>query len=525
MTITIKPDENNMKAVMYSRVSSREQEEGYSLDAQVKLISAYSERNGIEIVKNYKCSETAKKEDRKVFTEMLEFLKAHSDVELLLCEKVDRLLRGNLKDRVEIDDLVNQFRKKIIFVKDGGSYSVDSKSTEKLTYGIQAELAKFYLNNLSDEVKKGLTEKASRGEYPGSPPFGYIRKEKKILAHPETSMIAKKMFELYATGSYSIRQMRDYLVEEGMAKKLNGGILGSSDIGHHLRNPFYYGEFRWKDKLYPSKSSYEPLISKDLWDKVQEVLDDQNKPRTRKHNFNFTMLLRCGECGYSVTAEKKTKFYPKTNRKAEYTYYHCTRPNSSDIKCHQKPITQKELENQLTQIVDNIAITKEIVEILKDILRDSSTEEHQYHIDAVKTLTGQYTDLQEKKKRLLDGYLDRAIKADVYKKKEEELETELRAVESKLQKHKEGNKAYYDQIENFIELCHQAPLLFRRSSPKLKRELLRYVVSDLRLMDRKVLCTYAFPFSELLKTKEDGNWQGRQDSDLDERFWRPPCYH
>lgn len=508
----VKPDEDDMKAVLYARVSSREQEEGYSLEAQKKLIESYADRNNIEIVKQFVCSESAKYEDRKIFSEILSFLKSHSEVELLLCEKVDRLLRGNLKDRVEIDDLVNQFRKKIIFVKDGGSYSVDSKSTEKLTYGIQAELAKFYLNNLSDEVKKGLTEKASRGEYPGSPPFGYIRKEKMILAHPQTSMVAKKMFELYATGSYSIRQLRDYLVKEGLAKKLNGGILGSSDIGHHLRNPFYYGEFRWKDKLYPSKGTYEPLLSKDLWDKVQEVLDDQNKPRTRKHNFNFTMLLRCGECGYSVTAEKKTKFYPKTNRKAEYTYYHCTRPKSSDVKCHQKPITQEELEEQLVQIVDNIAITKEIVEILKDILRDSSTEEHQYHIDVVKALTSQYTDLQEKKKRLLDGYLEGVIKNEDYRQKESGLDVEFRTIESQLQKHKEGNKAYYDQIENFIELCHQAPLLFRRSSPKLKRELLRYVVSDLRLMDRKVLCTYIFPFSELLKTKQNGNWQACLDS-------------
>ncbi len=502
-----------MKAVLYARVSSREQEQGYSLAAQVKLIKDYVQRNGIEVVKEFVCSESAKEDGRKVFLEMVEFLKMKPDVELLLCEKVDRLLRGNLKDRVEVDDLVTKYDKKVVFVKDGTSYSSDSKSTEKLTYGIQAELARFYLNNLSDEVKKGLTEKASRGEYPGSPPFGYIRKEKKILAHPETSMVAKKMFELYATGSYSIRQLRDYLVKEGLAKKLNGGILGSSDIGHMLRNPFYYGDFRWTGKLYPSKGDYEPLLSRDLWNKVQEVLDNQNKPRTRKHNFNFTMLLRCGECGYSVTAEKKTKFYPKTNRKAEYTYYHCTRPKSSDVKCHQKPITEDEMVNQLTEIVDRISITNEVVELLKDILRQSTVEEHQYHLDAVTALNGQYENLQEKKKRLLNGYLEGAIKVGTYQTKDDELEIEIRDMEAKLQKHKEGNKAYYDQIENFIELCHQAPLLFRRSSPKLKREFLRYVVSDLRLMDRKVLCTYAFPFSELLKTKENGNWQGWMESD------------
>ncbi|MEK7150778.1 MAG: recombinase family protein, partial [Patescibacteria group bacterium] len=504
MKISLKPDGEKMKAVMYARVSSREQEQGYSLAAQVKLIKDYAQRSGIEVVKEFVCSESAKGDGRKVFSEMIECLKSNLTIEAVLCEKVDRLLRGNLKDRVEIDDLINKFGKKVIFVKDGTSLSVDSKSTEKLTYGIQAELARFYLNNLSDEVKKGLTEKASRGEYPGSPPFGYVRKEGKVLVHSQTSIATKKAFEWFATGSFSIRQLRNRLVEEGLAKKLNSGILGSSDIGHMLRNPFYYGEFRWTGKLYPSKGDYESLISRDLWDKVQEVLNNQNKPRTRKHNFNFTMLLKCGECGYSVTAEKKTKFYPKTNRKAEYTYYHCTRPKSSGIKCHQKPITEGEMVDQLTEVVDRVSITDEVVEILKDILRRSTVEEHQYHLDAVTALNGQYKGLQEKKKRLLDGYLEGAVKAGTYQVKDDDLEGEIRDVEAKLQKHKEGNRAYYEQIENFVELCYTAPQLFRRSSTRLKRELLRYVVSDLYLIDRKVRCTYKFPFSELLKTKENG---------------------
>ena len=514
-----------MKAVLYARVSSREQEQGYSLAAQTKLIKDYAERNGVEIIRQFVCSESAKEDGRKVFSEMVEFLKTKPDVELLLCEKVDRLLRGNLKDRVEVDDLVSKYEKKVVFVKDGTSYSGDSKSTEKLTYGIQAELARFYLNNLSDEVKKGLTEKASRGEYPGTPPFGYVRKEGKILVHPETSVAVRKAFEWYASGSYSIRQLRNKLVAEGLATKLNKGILGSSDVGHMLRNPFYYGEFRWNGKVYPSNSTYEPLMSRDLWNRVQETLDEQNKPRTRRHNFNFTMLLRCGECGYSVTAEKKTKFYKKTDRKAEYTYYHCTRPDYGRIKCHQKPITEEEMVGQLTGIVDSISITEEVVELMKSILRKGVDEEHVYHTQAIEALSQRYKEFQEKKRRLLDGYLDGAVKEATYQEKDEELERELREVVAQREKHESGNRVYYEQIENFIEVCHRAPELFRSSSPKLKRELLRYVVSDLRLIDGKVLCTYKFPFSELLKTKENGNWQGRKESDLRHWFWRPRAYH
>lgn len=505
-----------MKAVLYARVSSREQEEGYSLDAQEKSIDSYASRNGIQIAKRFVCSESAKNDDRKIFSEMVNFLKTNPDVELLLCEKVDRLLRGSLKDRTEIDDLVNQHKKKIIFVKDGSSLTIDSKSTEKLTFGIQAELARFYLNNLSDEVKKGLTEKASRGEYPGSPPFGYYRKEGKVLVHPETSVALVKAFEWYASGSYSIRQLRNKLVDEGIATKLRGGILGSSDVGHMLRNPFYYGEFRWNERIYPNKSTYDLLVSRDLWDSVQEVLDDQNKPRTRKHNFNFTMLLRCGECGYSVTAEKKVKYYKTTDRRAEYTYYHCTRPDSGAVKCHQKPITEEEMVDQLTEIVDRIAITQDVVDQMKEILKGSMLEEHQYHAGAIGGLNTRYAELQERKRKLLDGYLDGAVKKETYQQKDDELEKELRDVLVQREKHEGGNKVYYDQIENFIEVCHQAPELFKSSSPKLKRELLRYVVSDLQLIDGKVLCIYKFPFSELLKTKENGNWQAWME---DIRTW------
>ncbi len=505
-----------MKIVAYYRVSSREQkEEGYSIEAQQKLVQLHAERRGFEIVKEFVEIETAKKTGRKVFTEMLGFIKDSSEIQGILCHKVDRLSR-NFRDVIIIDDLTNKVNDKVkpLFVED----DFPENASGKMTFGMKVVLAKYYSDNLSDEVKKGMREKVEQGGYPHKPPFGYAidasTMPHRIIPDPQASVAVQKAFEWYATSAYSIKQLRDKLIEEGLAKKHNGGVLGKGDIGNMLGKPFYYGWFKWKELLWDSKGSYQPLVSKDLWDKAQWVLDEQNKPRVRKHNFNFTMLMKCGECGYSVTAERKIKYYKTTDRTATYVYYRCTKPKSSPIKCSQKPITEDKLTKQLVGIIDAVGIDDKVLSLLKNILKESHTEEEEYHLNSIKSLREQQDALQNKLDRLLDGYLDGAVSKEIYDGKNRQLQQDKDNALRQLQRHEEGNKEYFEQIENFIELCHQAPALFRSSSPQLKRELLKFVVSDLILIDEIVRPNYKIPFSLILKTKENGNWSGREDLNL-----------
>ena len=151
-----------IEAVIYTRVSSREQQqEGFSLDAQGKLLREYANRNGIQIVKAFEDVETAKATGRKQFDEMMTHFRRNRSCRVLLVEKADRLYR-NLRDAVTVEDLDIE----VHLVKEGQTISKDSKSQAKFIHGINVAVARNYSENLREEVKKGMHEKASLGAFP-----------------------------------------------------------------------------------------------------------------------------------------------------------------------------------------------------------------------------------------------------------------------------------------------------------------------------------------------------------------------
>ena len=163
------PDPARKQAVIYARVSSKEQEkEGFSIPAQLKLLKEYAAANGFAVAQEYVDVETAKQTGRAAFGEMVAYLKAHPSVRVMLVEKTDRLYR-NLKDWVTVDELDVEMH----FPKEGVVLSRESRSSEKFMHGIKVLMAKNYIDNLSEETRKGMTEKAEQGYWPSVAPLGY----------------------------------------------------------------------------------------------------------------------------------------------------------------------------------------------------------------------------------------------------------------------------------------------------------------------------------------------------------------
>lgn len=512
----------NTKTVAYYRVSSREQkEEGYSIEAQQKRVKEYADKKGLEVAKEFIEIETAKKAGRKVFGEMIDFISSNENINGIIAHKVDRLCR-NFKDFTIVDELAI----KAFFVEE----EFAENATGKLTFGMKVLLAKHYIDNLSDEVKKGMREKVEQGGYPHKPPFGYSVDASvmphKIIPDQVESVIIQKIFEYYANGTYSIKLLKERLVKEDLGKKKNGHELAKSDLAKILRNPFYYGSFNWNGDIWSNKGSYIPIVDKDIWNKVQVVLDEQNKPKIRKHNFTYSMLMKCGGCGSAITAERKTKYYKGTNREVSYTYYHCTRPYHSKVKCHQKPISESDLELELVKVIESIDLSSEVALVLKNILKESHTEEEEFHTNSITALRRQQDDQQTKLDRLLDGYLDGTLSKEVYEFKNKQLTDEKENTLNQLQKHENGNKVYFEQVENFINLCNIAPKIYSESSnTQYKRDLLKFIVLDLYLKDKKVRPVYQFPFHELLKHRQNETWSGREESNLRYRTPSAMCCH
>jgi site-specific DNA recombinase len=199
-------DPARKQAVVYARVSSKEQEkEGFSIPAQLKLLKEYAAANSFVIAQEYVDVETAKQTGRAAFGEMVAYLKAHPSVRVMLVEKTDRLYR-NLKDWLTVDELDVEMH----FPKEGVVLSRESRSSEKFMHGIKVLMAKNYIDNLSEEARKGMQEKAEQGIWPTVAPLGYRnvagRDGKKIIEpDPESAPLIARLFEWYATGMLSLK--------------------------------------------------------------------------------------------------------------------------------------------------------------------------------------------------------------------------------------------------------------------------------------------------------------------------------
>src|SRR6266850_4128530 len=322
------------EAVIYARVSSKDQErEGYSIPAQLKLLREYAQRNQFTIVREFLDVETAKVAGRKQFGEMLIFFSNTSACRVLIVEKTDRLYR-NFRDCVTLEDLDIE----IHLPKEGQIISKDSKSQAKLVHGIQVVIARNYIENLREEVKKGMREKAEQGIYPSRPPLGYQNNklEHTIEVDPRRAAIPKRMFELYASGHHSLSGLRPVL------RKEFGVNLAKGYLERLLKNPFYVGQFYWESKLY--RGTHTPLVSLALFEQVQDVFRGRNKPRYRTHDFPYRGLLTCAYDNCKVTAEIK---------KGKYTYYRCTQFRG---KCELPYIREEELGDRLGKILRDIHI-------------------------------------------------------------------------------------------------------------------------------------------------------------------------
>jgi DNA invertase Pin-like site-specific DNA recombinase len=276
------------QAVIYARVSSKEQEkEGFSIPAQLKLLKEYAAAQGFAVAQEYVDVETAKQTGRAAFGEMVAYLKAHPAVGVMLVEKTDRLYR-NLKDWVTIDEL----QVEIHFPKEGVVLSRESRSSEKFMHGIKVLMAKNYVDNLSEETRKGMLEKAEQGIWPSFAPLGYRNVDgpdgKKIIApEPDAAPIVSKLFDWYATGHLSLKEAAHKAQEAGLVYRKSGSRVPVSTIHSILRNRIYTGQFEWNGKVFQGR--HEPLISAELWERVQGVLDGRfaKKHRRMTHDFAF----------------------------------------------------------------------------------------------------------------------------------------------------------------------------------------------------------------------------------------------
>ncbi len=485
----------SMRAVLYARVSSKDQErEGFSIPAQLKLLRQYAREQHLTIVREFVDVETAKQSGRGGFGEMIAALKTDASCRTILVEKTDRLYR-NIKDWMTVDDLDVT----IHFVKENAVVSKDSRSSEKFLHGIKVLMAKNYVDNLSEEVKKGLLEKAEQGHWPSRAPVGYVDNlaTHRIEVDRTRGPMIAKLFEWYASGQYSLKPLTAKAHAAGLTHPRSGRRMMKAEIHRILQNPIYTGDFRWHGRLF--HGSHEPLVARDTFAAVQAVLNRKPRARYPKQRHAFMGLLTCARCGCAMTAERK---------KGKYTYYRCTAFRG---RCGNAYIREEQLADLLRGVVDKIQLPGRVAELITHRLRASQADlERARERTSVRLLDRQRA-LQAKIDRGYDDYVEGRISDALWRRKSAEWETELATVNAELSALDRPATAFVATGERTIELVKRAGILYKTKDPAEQRRVLDSVLSNCTF-DRGSVCpTYKKPFDLFARASETGEWRGRRD--------------
>jgi site-specific DNA recombinase len=478
------------QAVLYARVSSKDQErEGYSIPAQLKLLREYARTHDFELVREFLDVETAKTTGRKQFGEMVRFFRENPHCRVAIVEKTDRLYR-NFRDCVTLEDLEIE----IHLPKEGQVISKDAKSQAKLVHGIQVVIARNYIENLREEVRKGMREKAEQGIYPSRPPLGY---QNNILEHtievdPKKAPIARRMFDLYASGQHSLASVRNMLRVEF------GCTLAKGYLERLLKNPFYKGQFIWEEKLYPGTQT--PLVSAEVFEQVQAVFRGHNKPKYRRHEFAFGGLLRCAYDDCMVTAELK---------KARYIYYRCTGFRG---KCQLPYFREEVLADRLGQVLKNIHIPDAVLSQLEKSLRADKGRD-----EAIRRQQGERLQqrLSAVRRRLDQAYLDKLdgkITEEFWTRKAAEWQAEEQQILLAVQGLEQANPDRMLDAVRTLELANKAHSLYLKQAPTEKAKLLKVVLSNCAIDAASVYPTYRKPFEVIFRRAKNEEWRALRDS-------------
>ena len=492
-------DRHRIESVAYVRVSSKEQDrEGFSIPAQRKLLRAYADDHGFHMLREFEDVETAKQVGRPGFASMVKFLEATPSCRVVLVEKVDRLYR-NLKDWVTIDGLSLE----IHFAKENVILSDDSRSSEKFMHGIRVLMAKNYCDNLSEEVRKGLSEKAAQGHWPTVAHIGYVnnRETKRIEPDPERGPLVARLFERYACRDISLKGLVAWAYSAGLTHPRSGRRLTRSEIHRVLHDHVYYGDFRWNGDWY--HGSHQPIISRDLFEQVQAVFAEGNRPKYTKHRHAFAGIVTCGRCGCAMTAELK---------KGRYVYYHCTGARGV---CGNTYVREEELSRLLAEAVRRVQIPTHTADLIAEALRQSQADKEKFHRTALLTLQQRQVAVQAKLDRAYDDRLAGTITAEMWKRKAGEWEAELADVRREMARHENASHDYSATGSQVLELAQNAYGLFTQQKPDEQAKLLRTLLSNCTF-DRGSLCpTYSKPFDLLVRGNETEDWLGGRDSNPD----------
>jgi site-specific DNA recombinase len=491
-----------MKAVIFARVSSKDQEDGHSLDAQIQSCFEYAIKKSFKVIEQFRVVESSTATGRPEFAKMVAFARNQKDKVAVLCYCVDRLQRDFDEQYLELQKLIRLDKIEIHFVKNEFVEHRDMDSSDKFRKNLDVLLANDYRNKISDNVKRSARKKLEEGTILGDSPIGYLnkprmdkKKEKvEVAIDPIRGDLVKRIFEEYATGMYSMSEICDLISRAGLVSK-KGHRISKSQIELILKNPFYYGYMQYKGILY--KHVHPALISKELFDECQHVRTGRRKTKSKRTEQSFILkgLLKCQHCGCSYSPEIK---------KGKYIYMRPTKSQGDCSYCHH--LSEKRILSQIEDVLKGMHVPESILIDLNDELKKSSDKEHKHQIQEGNKLQTQYQTIQTRVKRARELYLDGEVSKEEYDDMMTDLQAERHNIEVRLQRLTQADDSFNKSIGTIFALASKAHSLFKSSELEEKRRIITILFPNLEMNAEKLVFTARKPFDVLLNLAYRQEW-------------------
>jgi len=399
----------------------------------------------------------------------------------------DRLARNSIDGGKIIYALDQKRLKNLLFV----TYSFENSPQGKFMLSIIFGYSKYYVDSLSENVKRGNRIKIEKGWRPNHAPIGYRNDPatKTILPDPDRFILIRRIFDLGLTGAYSIvaitHETRTWGLKTPQCKRMGGKYLTPSLVHHILTNPFYAGVIPWNGQTYPG--AHEKMVTRDEFDRVQTLLRRPGQSQPQKHVFPFTGLMRCGECSAGITAEHKINRFG-----SHYTYYHCTKKRWG-ITCRQRVIRAEALEAQWGEFIEKVTLKQTMYSWAIGELHKGDHHRDAERLARIASLSHATSTLEKERANLTTLRLRDLIGDDEFALARQRIEDEGRKLVASRQS-AEAEKSWIEPAEIFISGCNRLVFWFREGEGRTKRQIAEVVGSNPILIDRKLICEAAFPF-------------------------------
>lgn len=479
------------RLAIYARKSSEsEDRQVLSIDSQIAELLDHAKREGLGNATVFTESKSAKAPGRPKFNNLLTLI-SKGEFDAILCWKLDRLAR-NPVDGGAVIWAVEEGKLRSIYTP---QRHFDNSGNDKFWMQLEFGMAKKYVDDLSDNVKRGMRAKLAQGWIPCVPPLGYLndRITRQIIKDPDRFHLVRKMWDLLLSGNHSPNAIVRIASEQwGLTtrtfRRKGGGSIGYSSIYRMFTNPFYHGKILYGGELFDG--AHPAMITIDEFDRAQHLLGNRSQPRPKTLYFAYTGLIRCGECGAAVTAENK-----RNRQGHRYVYYHCTK-RKRNVKCSQPVVEVIRLESQILAFLQSLSISRSYLDWTLKVLKELETEGARIQADKLKSLEARLKSISSQKAELLNLKLRGLISDSEFATKREQLSREYSHLQVECDR---DTGSLSSSAAGVFNLAHSAVLKFTKGTPDTRRAIVQQIGSNLILRDRILAIQAHKPFEIIRK--------------------------